>query len=202
MGSQPLERSQPDDQGGPVLHKTKVLASNTGRCVEDSFEGIGLNLGCGKIRWPRPWLNVDIDQGDLYSDIRSLALPDQSADRIAAIHVIEHFYQWEVPDILLEWKRVLKPGGKLILELPCLDKVFTYIAQCIQAGRPLSPTMSLYVFWGDPRYKNELMNHRYGYTTDMIKTALLEAGLESIELCEPRYHFPFRDMRIEAIKPC
>jgi len=37
-----------------------------------------------------------------------------------AIHVIEHFWQWKVVSVLIEWVRVLKPAGKMILECPNL----------------------------------------------------------------------------------
>lgn len=168
--------------------------------MEDSLAGLGLNLGSGKITWPFPWKNVDLERGDIQSDIRQIDLPDGYATAIAAIHVIEHFYQWEVHAILLEWKRLLKPGGKLILELPCMDKVISHMHQCIVHKTPISPAMSWFVFWGDPRYQNPYMVHKYGYTMQMIKEVLEEAGFNGVMFEEPRYHFPFRDMRIVATK--
>lgn len=170
--------------------------------MEDGFAGIGLNLGSGPIRWPFPWKNVDLVQGDIQSDIRNIDLPDEYATAIAAIHVFEHFYQWETPAMLQEWKRLLKPGGKLILELPCMDKVITHLYQCVKEQKRISPTMSWFVFWGDPKYRHEAMSHKWGYTVAMLHEALSEAGFVDIEFSEPRYHFPFRDMRVEAIKPC
>ena len=36
------------------------------------------------------------------------------------MHVVEHFWRWEVRDVLREWVRVLKPGAPMILECPNL----------------------------------------------------------------------------------
>lgn len=141
---------------------------------------------------------MDVDQGD----IRRLSFADNFADAIAAIHVIEHFYEWEVLPMLQSWLRMLKPGGKLILELPCMDKVLSYLVHRLKKNQPISPAMSWFVFWGDPKYQNPLMMHKWGYTQAMLESVVRDAGFSDIQFCEPRYHFPMRDMRLEAVKPC
>jgi ubiquinone/menaquinone biosynthesis C-methylase UbiE len=169
--------------------------------VENCTGDVKLNLGCGAVRW-RGWTNIDFDQGDMCGDLRELDMPNNSVDAIAAIHVIEHFHEWEVPPMLKEWLRVLKPGGRLILELPSMDKVLNYLFQSLKKNKPISPAMSWFVFWGDPKYQDPLMVHKWGYTTDMLQAAVHSAGFTDIQFCEPRYHFPMRDMRLEATKPC
>lgn len=168
--------------------------------MEDSIGGVNLNIGCGAIKWPG-WIGVDRLKGvDLITDIRKLPLEDNHADNIAAIHVVEHFYYWEVPAMLQEWRRVLKPGGKLILELPCMDKVFNYIRNCMNDGLPMSPTFTILPLWGDPKFKHEGMCHKWGYTRKMLVDILEEVGFSNIQTDKPRYHFPQRDMRITGIK--
>ncbi len=83
---------------------------------------IKLNLGCGD-KILDDYVNVDIaseragKKPDVISDIRKLDnFPDNYADEIMAIHVVEHFWRWEVVNVLTEWVRVLKPGGKMVLE--------------------------------------------------------------------------------------
>lgn len=198
MGQEQPGTSQPDDQGSARFHFKKILASNTGQCMEEGL-GVNLNLGSGKIKWPN-WLAVDIERGDIKCDLRSLDLPNDYADQAAAIHVLEHFYQWEVIALLKEWRRVLKPGGKLILELPCMDKVISYIHNCITQNLPISPSFSWFVFWGDPKYKDPYMVHRWGYTKAMLEEALTLAAFREVTFMEPRYHFPQRDMRVECFK--
>lgn len=143
-----------------------------------------------------------VEQADVQADLKDLPFDDGYADRIAAIHVVEHFYRWEVEQVLKEWLRVLKPGGQLIIELPCMDKVFDYIAQCYQSKTPLSPTFSWFPLWGDPKYGDAAMCHKWGYSVAMIIEVLQKAGFENVKYSKAVYHFPDRDMRITAYKPC
>lgn len=182
----------------------KISASNTGVCAEDPLEEgeIAIHLGSGRHRWDG-WVNVDgfDDAADVKCDIKELWLPDNHADRMCAVHVFEHFYHWEVNEVLREWLRVLKPGGTLILELPCMNKVFGYICTTISKGEPLSPTFSWLPIWGDPRYGRPEMCHRWGYFKADMDVVLKGAGFENISHEEARYHFPIRDMRVTARKP-
>lgn len=126
---------------------------------------------------------------------------DDYADAIAAVHVIEHFYKWEVQDVLKEWKRVLKPGGKIILECPSMEKVFRYIANVIDRRLPLSPTFSFLPIWGDPSFRSVAMTHKWGYFFPTLRQELVKAGFTDVLLDKPRYHFVQRDMRVTALKP-
>jgi SAM-dependent methyltransferase len=85
-----------------------------------------LNLGCGDKILPG-YVNVDVVEAragmrpDVICDLHDLApFADNSADEILSVHVVEHFWRWEVRDILREWMRVLKPGGRMIVECPNL----------------------------------------------------------------------------------
>lgn len=179
----------------------RIYSKNKGVCAEDAYPGPKVHLGSGAIRWPG-WLNVDLrDEADLRCDLRKLDLPTDYADAAAAIHVLEHFYVWEAPQVLREWRRILKPGGKLILELPCLDKVLQYIARAVANGEPLNQTLTTYVFWGDVQHHDPAMCHRWGYTMGSLRQILLETGFEEPVFEEPRYHFPVRDMRAVTTKP-
>jgi hypothetical protein len=120
---------------------------------------------------------------------------------VAAIHVFEHFYLWDAKKFLAEVKRVLIPGGLLVLELPCMDKVFGHIATRLAKGEQPSSTFSWLPIWGDPRHEDPAMCHRWGYfRNDMVKM-LTDAGFADVREEEPRYHFPIRDMRFVATKP-
>jgi len=114
--------------------------------------------------------------------------------------VFEHFYEWEAFDLLTEWKRVLKPDGKMIIEVPCLDKVFAYIADQISKNQILEKYMTVHPIFGDGKYKNPAMMHKTGYFVNSLNNLLIDVGMREVTLCEPRYHFPHRDMRFEAIK--
>ncbi len=122
------------------------------------------------------------------------------ADAIAAIHVLEHFYEFEAFSILTEWKRILKPGGKLILELPCLDKIFSYMLYCVNHKESFQRFMTLDAFYGAPTPDALGMAHKFGWFTDPLKQTLAHVGFRDITVMDARYHFPFRDFRIECIK--
>jgi hypothetical protein len=100
----------------------------------------------------------------------------------------------------MEWKRVLKPGGKLILELPCMDKVFSHIAACVLENKPMKMAFTVLPLWGDPRYKDPAMAHKWGYCKADLAQLLTDAGFIDVQDEEPRYHFPVRDMRFTAKK--
>lgn len=123
-----------------------------------------------------------------------------SADAVAAIHVIEHFYEWEALPLILEWKRILKPGGKMILELPCMDKVFSYIVEAVKRRDPLQAFMTLLPMYGDPKHLDPAMCHKWGWFEKLLVEMLRQAGMREVTMCTPRYHFPFRDMRVECVK--
>ena len=194
------EQSKPAHIQGAILRDGKIFAANTNRTVEDSY-GTAYNLGCGTKKWDG-WINVDLysDVSDIKCDLRKLEIASDSADAVAAIHVLEHFYEWEVADLLTEWKRVLKPGGKMILELPCMDKVFAYVTNCVANREPLQPFMTLNALYGDPTYKHEAMCHHWGWFQVPLRQMRESVGMQRVEFFEPRYHFPFRDMRIECYK--
>jgi len=186
--------------GGAEVREGRILASNIDKHVEDSYT-TAYNLGCGNKKWDG-WINVDLhsDIADIKCDLRKLEIASDSADAVAAIHVLEHFYEWEAFDVLTEWKRILKPNGKMILELPCMDKVFAYVHNCVVSKQPLQPFMTLLALYGDPKHKQPAMCHKWGWFQEPLRQMLESVGMERIEFCVPKYHFPFRDMRIECYK--
>lgn len=151
---------------------------------------VKLNLGAGRKR-PEGFINVDLSGADVNCDIRSLPFPDDHADEIMAIHVCEHFYVHEIIPTLAEWRRVLRPGGKMALELPCLDKVLWHFAN----GSP--ENFTLWPLYGDPNtHKDgEPALHKWCWSKDQFRKVLKAAGFDDITEEKPHYHQPSRDMR-------
>ena len=102
--------------------------------------------------------------------------------------------------MLKEWKRVMKPGGHLIIELPCMDKVLSYISRCLNEGVPINLAFSWWAFWGDPHHREPAMCHRWGYTLNTVEELLTSVGFVGIQIEKPRYHFAERDMRVTCYK--
>lgn len=85
-----------------------------------------LNLGCGDKILPG-YVNVDVAETragrrpDVLCDLHALTrFEDNSVDEILSVHVVEHFWRWEVVGVLKEWDLVLKAGGLMVLECPNL----------------------------------------------------------------------------------
>lgn len=55
----------------------------------------------------------------LLGDVKKLPCPDQCADTVLSLNVMVHFPHWQ--SILSEWKRVLKPGGRIIFDIHSMD---------------------------------------------------------------------------------
>ncbi len=74
---------------------------------------IKLHLGCGKRNFGPEWTHIDVgDYPHLHShDIVNLPFGDNTCEIVYASHVLPYFDRKEVKDVLLEWYRVLKPGG-------------------------------------------------------------------------------------------
>jgi SAM-dependent methyltransferase len=71
---------------------------------------------------PRPgYLHVDAVPGLPELDLvatDALPLPDDWADEVLAVHMIEHVPAGRLQDVLQGWRRVLRPGGRLVLHTP------------------------------------------------------------------------------------
>jgi predicted SAM-dependent methyltransferase len=80
-----------------------------------------LHIGCGTNALPN-WINIDciarVPGVVTDIDITALPYPDASVDEILAEHVFEHFSFAEEGIVWPEMARVLRPGGRLTMEVP------------------------------------------------------------------------------------
>jgi predicted SAM-dependent methyltransferase len=111
-------------------------------------------------------------------------------------HVAEHFFITELLAVLTEWHRVLKTDGKLVLELPCWDKV----QRLIKADAP--DNFTRWALYGQPETHVDGVPalHKWCWSIDEFREVLEAAGFVNIELEQPKFHQPVRDMRWVAIK--
>lgn len=170
-----------------------------------------INVGCGKQTWddfycidaekhPRakraPDLIHAFEFGKEGRLLNPIPLDDSVASELHNYHFIEHFFEWEAPALAAEFYRLLKPGGRLIMELPNIEKA----ARNLVNGSKEHLTM--WPLYGDPGHKNPYMCHKWGYTNRTIKALLKGAGFGDIHISEPITHGckTNRDMRVTAIK--
>jgi SAM-dependent methyltransferase len=121
-----------------------------------------------------------------------------------AIHVIEHFWRWEVEGLLQEWMRVLRSGGEMILECPNLESACAELLRDpgIRSRPGTEGQTTMWALYGDPQWKDPLMMHRWGYTPASLAELMRSVGLVNVrqEPAEYKMREP-RDMRLVGNKP-
>jgi predicted SAM-dependent methyltransferase len=193
------------------FHSSFACADLWARAAGDRAErSLRLNLGCGDKILPG-YVNVDVVEAragmrpDVICDLHDLApFADASADEILSVHVVEHFWRWEIADVLREWARVLKPGGRMIVECPNIQSACqAFLENPVQnAHEDQRGQRTMWVFYGDPGWKDPLMIHRWGYTPESLRELLAETGLKDVrqEPAQFKLREP-RDMRVVGVKP-
>lgn len=168
-----------------------------------------LNVCCG--RRVRPGMvNVDVaavegrTPPDILADARSIPLPDNYADELMCIHGLEHFHPWESGDLLREWRRLLKPGGLLVLEMPDVIKCCQNMLSGYTHSGKDPVRFSYWGLYGDPTTMDPLMMHRWGWHPGTLRQLLKDHEMVDIVEAVPQWHpggRDHRDFRMESRKP-
>ncbi len=87
-----------------------------------------LNIGCGD-HFHADWCNIDVRSTEpsvLEYDVRKgLPFDDDSFDFIYHSHVLEHLTNFDGERLMIECRRVLRPGGVLRVVVPDLETIAT-----------------------------------------------------------------------------
>jgi len=132
-------------------------------------------------------------------------IADASYDALFASHVLEHLYAHEVAMALLEFARVLKPGGKIMIQVPDLEAVGSRLA-LDQADHvvytshigAITPLDILYGHQGSVGTGNLFMAHKTGFTRSVLKTRLQAAGFSKVELEREQFEIKARAHKPEV----
>jgi predicted SAM-dependent methyltransferase len=171
-------------------------------------EGLRLNLGSGRHSLDG-WCNVDAAVSprasrppDILCDVKSIPLPDGCAREIMGIHIFEHLYRWECDEAIEEWRRLLRKSGLLVLEMPDLFKFCRNILEG-RTGKAHTDQLGMWGLYGDPRDRDPLMIHHWGWTFATIKPFLQEHGFTDAKEERTQWHKvgqDVRDFRVTARK--
>lgn len=130
------------------------------------MRGVKLNIGAG--RTPiEGFTNLDRQTGT-----EAYPLPqyeDGSVDEIRASHILEHFAFEEVPKVLTEWVRVLKPGGRIRIAVPNFDWI---------ADHRDDPKFAYYMMGGQT---DENDFHRSLFTSAQLEKLMADVGLAEVK---------------------
>jgi len=119
---------------------------------------------------------------DLVGDCRVMKeIGDASVDEIYASHVLEHLsHAEEVGTALLQWHRVLRPGGRLRVSVPDLA---TLCWMFVRPGVSAKLRIELMkVIYGG--HLNAFDIHYAGFDAGLLGGYLLQAGFERFERVE------------------
>ena len=152
---------------------------------------VRLNLGCGDFQ-PEGYVNLDKKLGH---EVYPLAYPDNYADEIRASHILEHFSHLRTPEVLAEWVRVLKPGGKLLVAVPDLR----LMCESYLAGKPGN-----YQGWLMGGHDDEHDHHGAQFDERGLAKLMADAGLTCIKPWRSKIQdcasFPI-SLNLEGVKP-
>lgn len=144
---------------------------------------IKVHLGCWKRNFPG-FINVDladfphIQHNRIVDDLSPFE--DNSVDLIYASHVLEYFYLDDVPRVLKEWRRVLKPKGILKIAVPDFEGL---AKAYLKYGNVLDVRGPLFGFFDitNKDGQNMVLNHKIVYDFKLIKKVLEENGFGSVQ---------------------
>jgi predicted SAM-dependent methyltransferase len=154
-----------------------------------------LNLSCGDdIR--ENYTNIDLynPKAEVKCNVNSLPYEDNEVDEIFASHIIEHADYYEAKRWLKEWHRVLKSGGKLVIETP------DFYNSCVKFTQ-LKPEERITMF-GHFFAKSwvEGETHKFLYDAESLYYQLSEAGFKDVKFEEPTMHIANPNLRAVCTK--
>ena len=143
-----------------------------------------LHLGCGK-RFLEGFIHVDIANFphiDHYASVENLSfLGDGVVDEIYSSHTLEYFDRSVVKNVLTEWLRVLKPGGKLYLTVPDFDSLISIYRKTGSLEKIIGP---LFGRWENPGITVPIF-HKTTWNHEDLVSVFNEVGFSGIESFDP-----------------
>jgi len=148
---------------------------------ENKNNEVYIHLGCGDVNSPE-FINVDtrfFSHVHRISRVESLKFfQDNFADLIYTSHTLEHIPMRKVKNTILEWKRILKPGGVLRISVPDFDKIIKIYSEC---GNSIDAIWQPLL--GGQEYKEN--NHFSVFNFEYLKKLLETFEFKEIRIWQP-----------------
>ncbi|MDG1286017.1 MAG: methyltransferase domain-containing protein [Rickettsiales bacterium] len=160
-----------------------------------------LHVGCGRARKQDmhqgfhgdEWKEVRLDisnsvNPDIVGDMRDMpTVASHSMDGLFSSHNLEHVYAHEVPKVLGEFFRVIKPGGLAVITLPDIQSVAFSIAKggleealYESPVGPITPLEMLYGYNKSLEQGEHYMAHKTAFTAQTLAVKMLNAGFHNV----------------------
>ena len=147
---------------------------------------INLELGAGPIKGKNNWITIDLcDGADINWDLNvPLPFPDESVSSIYSSHVLEHFFYSDLIRLLIDCKRVLKPGGSFSA---CVPDASIYVRSYMDADT-FDRSFLVYKPAVISDLKMDVLNymaymdghHRYMFDSENLLRVLTTAGFTDV----------------------
>ena len=144
------------------------------------------------------WLNTDLHPLSI-SDValdatKTFPLPDASFDYVFSEHQLEHIAYSEALGMLRECRRILRPGGKIRLAVPSLDRLVELVRPARTELQDRYIRRSTDFWWPSVQnpgpcfaFNSSFMNwgHKFLYDQTTLRNTLETTGFSGIQFFAP-----------------
>jgi SAM-dependent methyltransferase len=111
---------------------------------------------------------------DIVMDVRKLEFEDNSVDEILCVDLLDHIKREDIARTIMEWQRVLKPGGTLTIDV---DDRVEQAKRLIKAKTIKDFERALKLIYCE---SSEGMKHWWGFTSWYLKDILDAANFKFV----------------------
>ena len=146
-----------------------------GKLASESPELVKHNITTMDKYYKYPWrTSTVIHVTDMIMDARDLSyFDDNSIEEILSVNLIDHMKKNEFLKTLQEWRRVLRVGGKLIVDVDDRRKQANVL---VEAKTQEEMEWGLRLIYCDSKWEGR--THFWGYTPEYLKTILEDCGFK------------------------
>lgn len=165
-----------------------------------------LNLGAGNKRY-LDYTSCDLFPGsgvDEVFGLDNIPYQDNTIQSIHSEHALEHLRHTDARQAIVEWFRVLKPGGDVHLQLPDLELCCQKYVQAVRSGNKLEQEWYRYTLYGVQRSQGdepaEGQIHYTGFNKQELVEEFEKAGFV-IDYIGNYDGFSTPSIELRAVKP-
>lgn len=150
--------------------------------AEPVKDGINLDIGCGEAPIAG-FIHLDmraLPGVDMILDLtRPLPYMPDSVDVIYSSHFLEHISLVDIPQVLANWRTILKPKGIVEIHVPDLLAIAVGMADPLIANDKQAQADFLPHIYGGHRHSTD--DHITGFTFLILEDLLETAGFRKVE---------------------